>query len=130
MRVFRTTALTALIAGLLIGPAFVPRQAVAEEGHVQGLNQRPTREDVFIRFKSRPGQAEEALVRGQGGTVRHRYTIVNAIAAQIPSQAVQALRNNPNVEAVEPDIEAQAVHIADASDKEVANAWGVDRLDG
>ncbi|MBA2449133.1 MAG: S8 family serine peptidase [Chloroflexi bacterium] len=93
--------------------------------------QQPTPVDVFVGFRSRPGQAEEALIRQASGRVRHRYTIVNAIAARLPSTALQALRNNPNVTVVEPDIEVRAIHInATDSQKEVKNAWGVDRLDG
>ena len=119
----RTAAIIGLAVGLLMGPALIPdHTATAQE------RQRPTQEDVFVRFKNRPGPAEEALIRGVGGTPRHRYTIVNAIAARVPSQAIQALQNNPNVEAIEPDIEAQAIH-RDAPPGEVRNAWGVDRLD-
>lgn len=132
MSLARTVTAIALAAGLLIGPTLVlDRTVAAQEGREsggQGGAQRPTMEDVFIRFRNRPGPPEEALVRSVGGTVRHRYTIVNAIAARVPSQAIQGLRNNPNVEVVEPDIEAQAIH-RDAPPGEVRNAWGVDRLD-
>jgi len=91
--------------------------------------QPPTFVDVLIGFRGRPGPADEALVRQGGGSVKHRYTIIQAVAARVPSTALQGLRNNPNVAVAEPDVAVQAIHTADTSPVEVQNAWGVDRLD-
>ncbi len=114
MSMTRTIATIAITAGLLIGPALATDHTVAAQESRdpgrQGGAQRPTTEDVFIRFRNQPGPPEEALVRSSGGTVRHRYTIVNAIAARVPAQALQGLQNNPNVDLIAPDIEAQAIH--------------------
>jgi subtilisin family serine protease len=120
----RAIAVGMLAVGLLPAPTYVITVEAAPT-----TMQQPQMEDVFIQFRSRPGPAEDALVRSVGGAVRHRYTVVDAIAARVPSQALQGLRNNPNVGLVEPDIEAQAVHINYPEGTEIGNAWGVDRLD-
>lgn len=78
--------------------------------------------DVIIGFDSAPGASEEALVRGLGGQITHRYSIVPGIAASIPESAIAALRNNPNVAAVDLDGEVQAF------DGELDAAWGVKHI--
>jgi len=62
-------------------------------------------------------------VRGAGGDIKHTYTLVNAIAASLPSGAVAALQNRPNVVRVEADLEVHAI------DAELDSVWGVDRVD-
>lgn len=80
------------------------------------------RVDVLIAFDAQPGAAEEALVRGAGGAVKHVYRLVPGIAASLPEGAIQGLLLNPNVVSIEPDIAVQAV------DAELDNTWGVNRI--
>jgi subtilisin len=80
------------------------------------------RVDVLIAFHAQPGSAEEALVRAGGGEIKHRYHLVHAIAARLPVQAVNALRGNPRVRAIEPDGRVFAI------DAELDNSWGVKRI--
>jgi subtilisin len=80
------------------------------------------RVDVLIAFHAPPGSAEEALVRAGGGEIKHLYHLVDAIAASLPAQAVNALRGNPRVRAIEPDGRVFAI------DAELDNAWGVKRI--
>src|SRR3954447_26149445 len=77
---------------------------------------------VLIGFRNTPGAAEQAIVRGAGGNITHTYTIVPAIAANLPEQAIAALQRNPNVSVVEPDVQAFAL---DAFSDELAASWGV-----
>ena len=77
---------------------------------------------VLIAFSKAPGQAEEALVQHHGGQVKYRYTLVHGIAASLPDAAIEAVRRNPNVSAVDPDITMQA------SDAELDLAWGVKQI--
>ncbi len=114
-RVFRLFSIVAVIVLLAAG---VP---------VAGA--QPDRLDVIISFDSPPGPAEEALVRGIGGTVKGSYSIVPAMAASIPASAIEGLQRNPRVALIEPDIEVQAADLGDSDSAEVTNAWGVDRLD-
>lgn len=63
---------------------------------------------VLIGFKSKPGAADEALVRGASGQIKYTFTLVPVIAASVPEQALQGLRKNPRISYIEPDAEAQA----------------------
>lgn len=78
--------------------------------------------DVLVAFKNPPGPNEHALVRKNGGTVKHSFWIVPAVAARVPLKAIAALQNNPNVDVVEPD------GIVWADDLELDNVWGVKRI--
>jgi subtilisin family serine protease len=84
--------------------------------------QGPERVNVLIGFRSAAGSADEASVRAAGGDIRRRYHLVPAIAASVPSTALDALRRNPRVAAVEPDVRVFAV------DAELDNSWGVKRI--
>jgi subtilisin family serine protease len=69
--------------------------------------------------------AAQELMKGAGGAVVMTYTAaINGFAGRIPEQALEALRHNPRVAAIETD---QLV----AADAGPASAipWGLDRLD-
>lgn len=81
-----------------------------------------TKEPVIIGFKSTPGAADKAMVRGHGGDIKYSYTIINAIAAKLPEPAIENIQKNPRVTYVEMDGE---VHTLDA---ELDNSWGVKHI--
>lgn len=111
---FAKEILTSLVVCLLVltGPqSFV----LAQQTQVKRVN-------VFIGFTQTPGSGEQNLVRGVGGKVKHSFTLVPAIAANIPEAAVAALQNNPKVTVIEPDITVYAV------DAELDAAWGVKKI--
>ena len=99
-----------IAAALTLG---APLTAVAQGGG--------DRVPVIISFSHQPGPAEQALVRGAGGTIKYTYRLVRAIAATIPSAAIDGLERNPNVIAVDLD------GIVHAIDAELDNTWGVKR---
>jgi len=72
---------------------------------------------VLISFK---GKANAELVKAYGGNVKHEYTIIPAVAAELPQKAIDALSKNPNIDLIEPDGQAQI--LAD----EVP--WGITRI--
>jgi hypothetical protein len=78
--------------------------------------------DVLIRFKKHPAASDHTHVKEHGGRIRRSHWIVPAVAARMPADALAALRQDPNVELIEPDL---AVH---ATDLELDNAWGVKRI--
>ena len=80
------------------------------------------RVDVLILFRSLPGPADQALVRGSGGGIKRTFHLVPTIAASLPAQAVAALGRNPRIAAIEPDGRVFAV------DAELDNSWGVKRI--
>lgn len=80
--------------------------------------------DVLIQFRGGAGNAERAAVREHRGTVRRSFRLVPAVAARVPRSELAALRRNPRIDRIEPDLE---VH---ASDAEMDNVWGVGRIGG
>jgi subtilisin len=80
------------------------------------------RVNVLIGFKDFPGPNEQALVRGQGGTIKHSYHLVPAIAANVPESAITGLLKNPRVARIDLDGTVYAI------DTELDNTWGVKRI--
>ena len=77
---------------------------------------------VLISFDHQPGPSDQALVRGAGGDISHTFHLVPVIAASLPEGAINGLRNNSNITAIEADGQFQA------SDAELSNSWGVLRI--
>ena len=102
--------------------ALLAAAVLAVQAGAPAIAQAPERIDVLIGFDRAPGPAERAVVTGLGGRAKYSYTIVNAVAANIPAAAVSALLRNPRVVTVEADIEAHAI------DAELDNSWGVERI--
>lgn len=82
---------------------------------------KPEMTPVLIRFNNAPGQAQAELVAARGGVVTRQFKVVPAFAAEIPLQAIQALRNAPGVVEVEPDVEVFA--------HDYGQVWGVVRVE-
>jgi aqualysin 1 len=81
---------------------------------------------VFKADVGNPGAEAANAVRaaGGGGRVLHTYTTaIKGFAAALPASAVQALRNNPNVDYIEQD---QTVSLTGDED---SATWGIDRID-
>jgi PKD repeat protein len=70
-----------------------------------------------------PGLAQR-LARAHGGSVGFTYQYaIKGFSAELPDQAVEALRRNPNVASIEPDGRVWAVTTVSAG------TWGLDRID-
>jgi subtilisin len=72
-------------------------------------SQAPDRLDVLIGFDRPPGAAQESLVRAFGGSIKHTYHLVPAIAANIPETAIAGLLRSQRVIRVELDGQFHAV---------------------
>ena len=83
-------------------------------------------QDVIVRFKDKPGQAELHAFKGLGGDVNSVFTIIPAISGRLPAKAIEALKNNPQVEVVELDYTVQALEYS--SENELGNSWGADHV--
>jgi aqualysin 1 len=74
-----------------------------------------------------PGLARR-LVDAAGGTLQFTYTAaLPGFAADLPEQAVEALRRNPNVAYVEPD--GVVEHFGGGTQPAPPAPWGLDRVD-
>lgn len=81
---------------------------------------QPQKVKVIVSFYQPPGLPEEQLIRNLGGTIRHRYSFVPALAALMPEDSLYRLRVHPRVQAMEMDTRAQAL--------EQTVPWGLVRL--
>ncbi len=60
---------------------------------------------VLVAFRSAPGPAERRLVADAEGGVRHEFGEISTLALELPVDRIDALRRDPRVELVEPDLE-------------------------
>jgi subtilisin len=61
---------------------------------------------VIVGFKGLP---EAALIHAHGGEITSEYSIIHAIACNLPAQAIDALQKNPKIAYVENDFEVNAL---------------------
>ena len=78
---------------------------------------------VIVSLQSRAGNADRTMVANAGGRTRHVFQHINGMSADVPEQAIEALRRNPRVTAVE------RAGIMRTSEVELVLPWGVDRID-
>lgn len=78
----------------------------------------PSNERVIVVFKNK---ADKNLVVQAKGSIKREYKNANALSISVPATAIKALKNNPNIIAVEPDIVIKA--------KSQTLDWGVNRID-
>ncbi len=72
---------------------------------------------VIIGFKDKP---DAALVKAHGGDVKQQYTIIPAIAADVPAKALYGLSLNPKIAVIELDAVAHTMG--------QVTPWGIERI--
>ena len=81
---------------------------------------------VFKASVGNPVVETDNVMRGLGGRLHHVYAnSIKGFAATLPDVALQAIRNNPNVDYIEAD---QTVALNQTSPQNQAT-WGLDRID-
>ena len=79
---------------------------------------------VFKPDAADPPALADRLVSEHGGALRFAYTTaIKGFAADLPDRAVEALKHNPNIAYIEPDMTVQLFGA------EVSPPWGLDRVD-
>ena len=73
---------------------------------------------VIIMFKDK---TDKDLIKQHGGEIKSVYQIKPAVAASLPQKAIYALKKNPKIAFIVPDLEIFTM--AETLD------WGVDRID-
>jgi subtilisin family serine protease len=78
---------------------------VAVGGFIGGASAAEATTRVIVKFKEGHVTASgmKSALAATKGTVQHEIFGTNAVAIQVPSSALQGLKNNPNVEYVEED---------------------------
>src|SRR4051812_15613207 len=84
---------------------------------------------VIVNFRGahplRP-QQQAGTIHNAGGSVTHRFGLINSVAATIPAGQLKALRAQPNVKSVELDATIKAFDTT--PNAELDAAWGVKRI--
>jgi subtilisin len=80
------------------------------------------RSRVIITYRDRPTASDVLKVSNAGGKVSRLFRVVPSVVAELPTAAIERLRADPRVLAVEKD---QRVQLLDA---ELDNSWGVKRI--
>ena len=95
---------------------------------IPGAHAGDTLPDEYIvtfsaRGKDIPGLAKQ-LVEASSGTLRFTYShALSGFSANLSEHAVEALRHNPNIASINPDV------LIAADDVQSAPSWGLDRID-
>ena len=103
------------LASLFVGIAVLSGGALVADASAEKSANEKVR--VFVHFDGTPGKSEQASIRSMGGEVRHSYKSVNALAVEIPEQALKGLENNPRVTLIEEDHVMQATTIVEEYDR-------------
>lgn len=117
----------------VLGAAAHAQGAGEPPAHAYGAS-RAIAGQYIVVFKDRvtqPAALAAQLAQQNGGRVLFTYTsAIKGFAAQLPEAAVNALRNNPNVQYVEQD---QTVNLRETVTSPPASqslaTWGLDRID-
>ena len=84
----------------------------------------------IVTFKpsvANPSLEADKLMKGNGGQIHFKYsTAIKGFAATLPAAALNALRNNPNIESIEQD---KTVRLNQTAATQTGATWGLDRVD-
>lgn len=81
---------------------------------------------VIVKFKPGHGKQAKAMAMKAGGQLKVNLKQHNAFAIEVSTQALEALKNNPNVEYVEPDYKRKLY--ATNLDLTEIEPWGISRV--
>ena len=82
--------------------------------------------DLIVSLEAHATPADIAAVEQMGGTVRHAYSIIPAMAVSLPAEAMDALAALPSVRLIEED--AVGEWLSMAGDGELDAAWAVQQV--
>jgi len=111
--ILRTHYIFIAISVAIFGMAFI----LTNTAFAQGT------EKVLIQFEGPVNANDKAFIHGLGGQISHEYSLVSAIAAEIPEKALAGLAHNPRVLTVEEDVEVQATALV--LDNEDVATWSI-----
>ncbi len=94
---------------LLIFGIFVTQLIGIAAAQNAGIAQ-PSRVPVIISFVSEAGESDKIrTVASVEGEVKHKYSIINGMAAMVPPERMRELQKNPLVLSVDQDFEVKAL---------------------
>jgi serine protease len=93
----------ALVASLLCSGSAFAAPGPSPEGRVR----------LLVQVRELPAAGKALAFAGGDAAVRHRFPALGAVAVEVPADEVAALRRQPGVVRVEPDLERQALGLED-----------------
>jgi subtilisin family serine protease len=79
-----------------------------------------------------PGKSDVDFINSNGGIVKRRYKIINAISADVPEESIDTIAKSPNVEYVENDEKVFAhIPIGTCQEMQILKQtvpWGINRI--
>lgn len=85
------------------------------------------KERVIIKFKPGHGSTVKSAAARAGGELKVDLKQHDAFAIEVPTQALKGLRNNPNVEYIEPDLTRKL--LSTNLDTTEVEPWGLARVE-
>ncbi|AOE48849.1 S8 family serine peptidase [Kangiella sediminilitoris] len=82
---------------------------------------------VIVKFKPGHGKSAKSMAMKAGGTLKVDLKQHNAFAVEVSENALQGLRNNPNVLYVEPDLKREL--LSTNLDTTEVEPWGISRVE-
>ncbi|ODS35767.1 MAG: hypothetical protein A7316_07480 [Candidatus Altiarchaeales archaeon WOR_SM1_86-2] len=79
---------------------------------------------VIIFFYERPMTADIRAIRSDGASVKYHYEIINAVAAQVPAEALDDIAKRDFVKLVEPDYRVELVLDNSTPQIQADRVWG------
>ncbi|HHI04353.1 MAG TPA: hypothetical protein ENL45_02295, partial [Candidatus Woesearchaeota archaeon] len=64
---------------------------------------------VIILFREKPRPADISIIKSDGASIKYQYTIIDAVAAQVPAQVADKIAKRAFVKLVEPDYKVKLV---------------------
>lgn len=87
---------------------------------------------VIVGFRDTPGAEHRQLIESMGGRITYQYSIINAIAAEVPGKAIASLVGHRSVEYVEPDhvryLTSHIIPLQAWSGSPEILPWGVEKV--
>ena len=131
MNISPTVATTPLL--VLLALSLMPLVTFAQNTEPQATHKysasRPMADRYIVIFKAHvqhPEQEAQALMRSSKGQLHHTFShALKGFSATIPEAALRGMKNNPNIESIEPDL---SVQLNQTSPQNQA-PWGLDRID-
>ena len=80
---------------------------------------------VLILFKNHDPTKHKSLVESEGGKIKTSFSGVDVVAAKLTRQAIEKIRNDPNVASIDPDITVQALDIAADTQIRADKVWAM-----
>lgn len=87
---------------------------------IPAYSEPPSLEKVIVAFKTKIKNEDLDLIKKAGGRIKYNYSIITAVAAELPQQAIEPLRNNPRIEHINPDVKVHKL--------EQTTPWGITKV--